>query len=284
MIANFRQIRQRIRSVENIRKITRAMEMVSSSKLNRIKGHFYAYRPYFANLEAILKNLMNDMQSATNPLLEERTKKQNIALCVIASDTGLCGTYNYNILRAAGEFAEKKGRHNVKFIAVGKEAYSYLTRHSYTIQNTYLGLQGKYSEKIADEISNYLMNSFLNKEVDETYVAYTHFSSNLRHTSRIEKFLNIVFEKGRENFYIAEPDKETILNRLISDYAANKFRVILMDALTTEHSARMLAMKTATDNADDLIDKLTLMRNKARQASITKEVLEIAMSAEALKG
>jgi len=121
-------------------------------------------------------------------------------------------------------------------------------------------------------------------QADEVYVAYTRFRSNLRHAPAVEKFLNVECAPAPKRCYISEPEKEVILNDLVSRYLLDKMRLILLDSFTAEHSARMLAMKLATDNADDLIETLTLMKNKARQFAITKEVLEIAMSAEALKG
>ncbi len=206
-----------------------------------------------------------------------------MAVMVVASDTGLCSVYNNNITKFAGEFADKFGREKVKIVAVGKEAFSHFQKEGYAIENSYIGLRGKFSEKIAHDITNYLINMYLDHSSDEVYIAYTHFSSNLRHKPIVEKFLNIEYTGKKKQYYILEPDREVILNDLVSKYLLAKVRVALMDSLTAEHSARMLAMKIATDNADELIETLTLQKNKARQAAITKEVLEIAMSAEALK-
>ena len=203
---------------------------------------------------------------------------------VVTSDTGLCSTYNNNIIKIAKEFADKIGKDRVKIITVGKEAFSYFKREEYNLANSYLGLHGKFSEEIATDVTKTLTNIFLTKEADEAYVAYTHFSPNLRHKPVVEKFLAIEYKRKERQYYILEPGKDEILNELISKYLLDKVRVILLDSLTAEHSARMLAMKLATDNADELIDTLTLLKNKARQAAITKEVLEIAMSAEALRG
>lgn len=284
MIQSFRQLKDRIKSIENTRKITRAMEMVSASKLNRVKSAFFSSKPYFAGLERVLSGFLSDAEPASHPLLEQRKEKRTIALLVITSDTGLCSTYNNNVLKLAKEFADKTGRDNIKIIAVGKEAFSYFKKEAYSVENSYLGMRGKFSETIALDITNALINMFINRQADEIYVVHTNFSPNLRHKPVVEKFLPIAYERKSRKYYILEPDRETISSELITKYISAKLRIILLDSFTAEHSARMLAMKLATDNADELIDTLTLQKNKARQFAITKEVLEIAMSAEAVKG
>ncbi|MDD5427768.1 MAG: ATP synthase F1 subunit gamma [Candidatus Omnitrophica bacterium] len=284
MIQSFRQLKDRIKSIESTRKITRAMEMVSAAKLNKVKSAFFSSKNYFARTERILFDLLSDLEPADHPLLEKRKAKNAIALAVIASDTGLCSTYNNNVIKLAKDFADRFDRERVKIIAVGKEAFSYFKKENYGINNFYLGMRGKFSEEIAADMTGTLVKLFTGGEADEIYIAYTHFSPNLRHKPVVEKFLDIEYAHKEKRHYILEPDKEAILNELISKYLADKIRVILLDSFTTEHSARMLAMKLATDNANELIDTLTLLKNKARQAAITKEVLEIANSAEALRG
>ena len=284
MTQNFRQLKNRIRSIENTRKVTRAMEMVSAAKLARVKGPFYATKPYFANLERVLFNLISDIAPVSHPLLENRSEKNAIALMVISSDTGLCGIYNYNVIKLAREFADNLGKEKVIIIPVGKEAFSYFRKEGYRVENSYLGMRGRPSEKVITDITDTLTGIFSSRQCDEVYIAYTHFSPNLRHKSVIEKFLNIGYQAQDRQYYLSEPEKDAILDSMIAKYLYDKIRIILFDAFTAEHSARMLAMKLATDNADELINTLTLLKNKARQAAITKEVLEIAMSAEALKG
>lgn len=284
MIQSLRQIRTRIRAIENTKKITRAMEMVSASKLNRIKTSFNLLHPYFLNLEYILKNLLADIEGAAHPLLERRDEIKSIGICVIASDTGLCGTYNHNIMTAAEMFMERRGASEVKLVAVGKEAFAHFKRRGYKISGSHLGRYGRYSSKFSEELAGELTNIFLTGQADEIYVAYTRFSPRLRHAPVVLKFLGLECEAADEKRYILEPDKDRILDKLIPKYLSCRMNDILLDTFTSENSSRMLAMKTATDNAEELISMLTLMRNKARQAAITKEVLEVALSAEALKG
>ena len=260
------------------------MEMVSASKLNRVKSVFFSSKPYFSNLERVLFSFLSDSDSIIHPLLEERIEKRSIALVVITSDTGLCSTYNNNVLKSAAEFADKIGREKIRIIAAGKEAFSYFKKGSDPMENSYLGMRGKFSAEIASEITTTLIKMFTEHQADEIYIAHTHFSPNLRHAPAVEKFLPISYERKARQYYLLEPEKDTILNNIIEKYLLAKMRVVLLDSFTAEHSARMLAMKLATDNADDLISILTLLKNKARQTAITKEVLEIAASAEAVKG
>jgi F-type H+-transporting ATPase subunit gamma len=284
MIQTLRQIRSRIKGAENIKKITRAMEMVSAAKLNRAKKTFYAYRPYFQALESVLKDLIAGIDPRIHPLLETRENKKSAALCVIASDTGLCGNYNHTVLRFAEAFLTNYDKNAVSIVPVGKEAFSYFSKRGFSIKNAYMGSFGRYSHETCDAVTKDLIEIFSTGRADDIYVAYTHFSSSLKHAPVVEKFLNISLDGGREKRYILEPDAAAILSEMVPKYLLTKMRVIMLDAFTSEHTSRMFAMKTATDNAVEMIDTLTLARNKARQFAITREVLEIAMSAEAVKG
>jgi len=281
---NLRQIRVRIKSIENTRKITRAMEMVSASKLSRVKAPFSLIRPYLAELESMLCNLLSDSPGLKNALLEKREKIKNSALCVVTSDTGLCGTYNDNVIKCAEQFLGGIKDHNVSVIAVGKEGHNHFQKKGFRVTGSYPGLYGRYSPKTADVITGDLKTMFISGEADEVHVAYSRFRASLRHPPAVEKLFAVEFTAKPGSGHIFEPPAEAMLDSMILRYATCKMRAILMEAFTAEHSARMLAMKTATDNADDLIKQLTLARNKARQFAITKEVLEISASAEALKG
>ncbi|MDD5136829.1 MAG: ATP synthase F1 subunit gamma [Candidatus Omnitrophica bacterium] len=283
MIQSFRQLKDRIKSIEGTRKITHAMELVSGAKLNRTKSVFLASKPYLVNMERVFFNLISDIAPVAHPLFETRVQKHPVALMVFSSDAGLCSTYNHAIIRFAEEFAERTGRENLKIITVGKEAFSYFRKKGYRIENSYVGIRGKFSENLAADIAKTLTDIFLKKEAAEVYVAYTSFSPRLRHAPTIEKFLPLAYEKKERQYYILEPGRDTLVDELSAKYLLCKARFIILSSLTSEHSSRMLAMKLATDNADELIETLTLQKNKARQFAITKEVLEIAMSAEALR-
>lgn len=284
MIQAIAGIKTRMRSVANIRKITRAMEMVSMSKLNRVKSALFAARNYFGHLESILNDFFSYTGYASHPLMEKRLSSGKIGLCVITSDTGLCSIYNQAIIRSAEVFMANLRKDNIRIVAVGKEGHHHFKKLGHEIKSSYLELHGRYPGKLTKEIASDLINLFLNHEVDEAYIAYTRFESTLRHRPRVEKFVNIEYAfTGNKDYIILEPDIEGVAEDLIPKYLFEKFRLVLLEALTSEHAARMFAMKTATDNADELMDTLTLLRNKARQAAITKEVIEIASGAQALR-
>lgn len=277
-------IKTRIRSVGNIRKITRAMEMVSMSKLNRVRASLFAMRNYFTRLEAVMTDFLNRACQIDHPLFEKRRVSGKIGLCIITSDTGLCSTYNQLIIKAAENFISRYQKEDIKLFTVGKEGNHHFKKSQFYIKGSYPELHGRYNQKLAENMASDLLNLFLGREADEVYIAYTHFESTLRHKPKIEKFVNIEYAGARNrDFLILEPDLKKVADDLVPKYLYEKFRLLLLEALTSEHAARMFAMKTATDNADELMDTLTLLRNKARQAAITKEVIEIASGAEAMK-
>jgi F-type H+-transporting ATPase subunit gamma len=301
MILSLRQIKRRIKSVENTQKITRAMQMVSTAKFKRSEDMLYRGRPYYLKLDSILQRLLLNLKPeelSTHPLLEERAEKKNLAVCVITSDSGLCSAYNNNIISVTDNFIKKREKENIRLIAIGRKGFAYFAKRGMKIAMSYVGLHGHYSAEAADGIANDIVDMFLDREADEIYIAHTHFDATMRYHARVRKFLNITpapvgarvqtvggpaIREGETKF-IAEPGIEKILDDLIPKYISVKMRLILLDAFTSEHSARMVAMQMATDNAVELIDNLTLLRNKARQASITGEVLQVATAAEALKG
>jgi len=285
MIQSLRNIKLRMKSVENTKKITRAMEMVSASKLSRMKNTLYASKPYFSKVETLMRNVLKSADIAANhPLLKKRPEIKSIAIFVVTSDAGLCGTYNDNMIRLTEEFVNKTGREKVEIIAIGREALNHFKKAGYRISDGHEDLHSRYSVEVASEIAESLKGMFLDGKVDEVYAAYTRFDSTLRHKPVVEKLLNIESQEKGGVEYIAEPDMASLLDELLSWYLHEKIRMIMLNSFTSEHSARMIAMKTATDNAKELMDSLTLLRNKARQTLITKEVIEIASSAEALKG
>jgi F-type H+-transporting ATPase subunit gamma len=260
------------------------MEMVSAAKLSKIKTAFFTSRPYLAALEGMLFDLLADTPGLTSPLLAQRTPVQATLVIVITSDTGLCGTYNTNLLRYADSFINKLQSPDTAVMSIGSEGFKYFRKKGFVIKESYPGLYGRYSAEFADRITAGIIKKFTDSEFDEAYIAFSRFSPSLRHVPSVQKILNIEPHAQERKFFIYEPSAQVVLDSLLKRYVTYKMRSVLLEAFTAEHSARMLAMKTATDNAGELIDRLTLERNKARQFAITKEVLEIAGSAEALKG
>ncbi len=285
MLLSLRQIKRRIRSVESTKKITRAMQMVSTAKLKHAQDMLFAGKPYYFKMDALLNRLLASPATVSHPLLEERAVKNNSTLCVVTSDSGLCSTYNNNIIRIAEGFIKMRGAENIKLVAIGRKGFSYFNSRGIKISHAYLGLQGRYSRETAEEIAKTITGAFLSKKTDEVYIAHTHFDATLKYKPKLQKLLNIErTAEEREIAYIFEPDAGRILEEMIPAYISAKIKGILLDAFTSEHSQRMVAMKSATDNAVELIDNLTLLRNKARQAAITTEIIEVSSAAEELKG
>ena len=284
MIQTLRQIKGRIRGIENTWKITRAMEMVAVSKLRRLQSALGPLRAYFGKLDHLVENYLADLGERSHPFLEAKKRTKKVVLCLITSDSGLCGTYNENMIRAAKDFISRYGAKQVSLIAIGKKGFTYFKRQGMPISHAYVGLHGRISHQILKELTGVLTSSFISGEVDEVYVAYTRFESAARYRPTIEKILNLEPSPNRPFEYIVEPDYSAVLQELLPVFILKKIHLMLLEAMMSEFSARALSMRSATDNAKELIEGLILLRNKVRQSTITREVLEIVSTAEALKG
>lgn len=284
MSQSLRHIKSRIRGIESTKKLTKAMEMVSVAKLKKTEKLLGNSNLYFLKVEEFLKNILSGAFEIDNPYLRQTKSSGRIALCVVASDTGLCGTYNQNILRAADNFLSKYEKNNIDLAVVGRKGFSYFKRKSYEIKHSFLGFNGRYSDSLSEKILNTLSSMFLSGQVDEVYLAYTKIESASRYKTVLEKFLNIDYSKDATREYIYEADKESILSSLLPMYISNKLKVVLLNAFNSEHQARAVSMGGATKNAVELLEAMILLRNKMRQANITREIMEVISSAEALKG
>ncbi|MDD2752645.1 MAG: ATP synthase F1 subunit gamma [Candidatus Omnitrophica bacterium] len=287
MAQSLKVIKTRVRSIQSTEKVTSAMQMIAVTKLSRIERQLTAMRPYFKKLESLFCHLTQYEHNATllnSPFFKQNEKKEKILLCVFTSDTGLCGAYNNNIIRQAEEFIYRQGKEKVKLVVIGKRGFKYFNSRGFNIINSYIGLNAKYSDKVCDEITKALSSIFLAQEADEIYLAYTHFETALILRPTIIKFLNLEIEPTEGIDYIFEPGRERILEEMLPKYISFKMRSIFLEAFTSEHAARTVAMRAATENARELLHWLILLRNKVRQANITRDILEIISSAEALKG
>lgn len=283
---SLRQLKSRISGIQNTKKITRAMEMVSMAKLKPMQNKMYAFRNYFAHMENVLLNVLAGSKSTHNYLLDKKDKVKNILLCVVSSDTGLCGSYNYNLYKVVENFLSMNKDKKIQLVCIGKKSLTYFKRMDLNIVDSFLDMHGVYHENRADEICEYLMKKFTDGIYDEIYTAYTRFESAGYRNPVVKKFLNIDTTdfKIKQNDYILDPDRDTIIEELLPVYIYTKFRMTLFSAFASEHSARVMAMKEATDNAKEMLDNLILLRNKVRQANITGEIIEVISSADALKG
>jgi len=281
---SLRQIKNRIRTVENIKKITRAMEMVAVAKLRSLEKELFLSKEYHLHVEKMLGNILVSFPHLSHNLLQEVRENKNIALCVITSDTGLCGAYNSALLRAAEDFISENKEKNISLIIIGKKGFIYFKRKGYVIIDNHLDLYGRYSEVFSKKIVRSLIEMFLTRKVDTVYAAYTKFVTSARHAPVIEKILNLEVKGGLRQEYLTEPQVDKILENLLPLYLESKIKDIILNAFTAENATRVVSMSEATHNAKELLDDLIIVRNKARQADITREIIEVISSSDAMKG
>ncbi|MBS3970201.1 MAG: F0F1 ATP synthase subunit gamma [Clostridia bacterium] len=284
-MAGMRDIKRRIRSVKNTQQITRAMKMVAAAKLRKAQASVIAARPYSNKLSEVMGRLSSAQSSFSHPLLEERTEGK-IGFVVISADRGLCGGYNQNILRFARNKIDSMGE-DVSLICVGRKTRDFFARRNYNIKEYYTDLGDLPDYIQGRELAREIMKMYNTREFKKLYLVYTEFGSAISYKSKMIPLLPVSPEvdKGdkQEIEYIYEPSSEEVLGTLLPRYVEiNVFRALL-EAKASEHGARMTAMSSATDNAGELIDKLVLSYNRARQAAITKEISEIVGGAAALQ-
>lgn len=281
-MVTLREIRKRLRSVENIKQITKAMEMVAAARLRRAQAKAEQSRPYISKMKEMLENLAASTDSKS-PLLEQREVKKTCVF-IVAADRGLCGSYNHNIFSAVDQFLKKYHTDQVELILMGRKAIEHYHHHQrrWKIRHELSEEGEKQTIQHIKELNYRLMDWFVNREFDEIWIIYTHFVSILTRKVMVEKFLNISRpeKKSAPLNYIFEPPAEEIFAELIPHYLVSKLHAVFDEAYASELAARIISMKTATKNAEEMIYSLTLTRNKVRQAGITKEMLEIINGAE----
>jgi len=285
-MATLKAIRRRVSSVRNIQQITKAMKMVSAARLRRAQEAALAARPYAEKLEAVLQNLASQGQTLAHPLLAVREEK-TIDLLLITSDRGLCGGFNTTLIRAAEAFMREHTGQKITLSVVGRRGFDHFKRRSIPVAEQHINLFGKLTPTLAHEIGTRLNQRFVNEETDGVYVLYARFRSALVQIPTIDRVLPIVArERSAEQAlldYVYEPAPEELLASLLMRYVDMLIYRAMLESVASEHGARMTAMDNATNNAVDMIDRLTLDMNRARQASITRELLEIVSTSEVLK-
>jgi F-type H+-transporting ATPase subunit gamma len=284
MAETLKRIKNRIRSVEGVEKLTSAMKMISASKLKLLQKQLAPSGEYFFRLEAMLKNILAAFPGADNEFLRPGSGKQPAAICVFSSDTGLCGNYNNVIINLAERFVRDNTPGGAKLVTVGRKAFRYFKKKNYEVVNSYVELYGRYSDAVSADISKTLTDLFLKGEAGEVYVAYTSFISGSRHKAVIEKIIPVDPVRGQETEYLTEPNISEILRDMLPLYIHARVRHIILNAFASEHAQRVIAMSEASDNAGELKDALVLLRNKLRQAGITTELIEIISSVGVMKG
>jgi F-type H+-transporting ATPase subunit gamma len=294
--------RRRIRSVKNTQQITRAMKFVSAAKLRRAQEGVFRARPYAKEIRRVLQSAMERVSDPQNPLMELRPE-EHILVLVVSTDKGLCGPFSTNILRRAMEYRRSLSGKDVQAIAVGRRGVEGLKRRKWKLAAEYLNVSMHVEFHHAEEISKRISDLYISKEVDGVYAIYNEFKSVMAQRLRLERLLPLHPEslppgagttggkhQGAEEEqdasklaetvdYIYEEPPEEIFAKLVPRYLETEVFRILLESAAAEHAARMTAMDAATTNAGELITSLTLDMNKIRQASITKEIIEIVSGA-----
>ena len=288
-MATLKAIRKRISSVRNTQQITKAMKMVSAAKLRRAQEAAVAARPYAEKMTELLKNVTARVAIEAHPLLQTREEKK-IDLVLFTSDRGLCGGYNANLIRAAEAFIRRHAPDKeVELTLVGRKGADHFRRRRAPIADRYLNVLTTAPDELAAAIGQKLISRFINRETDAVYILYSHFRSALSQVPTLEKLLPVSLsatddaEPQQLTEYLYEPSIEQLLASLLPRITDVAVQRALLEATASEHGARMTAMDSATSNASKMIGSLTLQMNRARQASITRELMEIVGTAEALK-
>ncbi len=293
-MANLKEIRIRVLSVKSTRQITSAMKMVSAAKLRRAQDAIMQMRPFANKLHNILEKLDFETYSYKENIFFKEKKAEKVLLVVITSNRGLCGAFNSNVIKKSMQIADEKFRHqnengNVDIICIGKKGNDYLKSRKYNVVKSYIDIFDMLSFTNVFPIVESIINDYAKDNYDRVELIFNQFSNAALQILVEKQFLPILHEeKVEDRFedpveYIFEPTKEYIIKELIPKLLRIEFFKALLDSYASEHGARMTAMHKATDNATELIKELQMEYNKARQASITKEILEIVAGAEALK-
>ena len=290
-MASLKEIRARIASIASTQKITSAMKMVSAAKLKKTEGITTRFLPYKNKLTEALANYLGSLEGEVSIPLAEQREVKKVAMMAFSSSSGLCGVYNASVCKlfkqVYDEYVESLGAENITVFLAGKKVNDYAKKFGIKVEKQYAPLAESMSYDLAMEISDMMVELFLNHKVDRVELVCSHFKNAGVQvpTREVVLPLKAVASSEGPNFdYIVEPDKETFVNELIPKVVRTNFYSIMLDALTAEHGARMTAMHIASDNADQLSQELRIQYNKARQNVITTELIDIVGGAEALNG
>ena len=288
-MANLRDIRKRIGSVKDTQKITRAMKMVAAAKLRKAQDNITKLRPYAIKTAEVLGTVAARVGEDEHPLLQRRDPEK-IFILVLTSDKGLCGSFNTNINRKGHNFYDEHGEKggDVQLAVVGKKGLSYFKHRQVPVSFEFKDVFENLDFDTAGEIARTIMGAYEKGDLDAAYLCYNEFKSAMRQTVVVEPLLPIVPREIPDEWVgsdlIFEPDQTNLLDRLLPMYVEIEVYRALLESVASEHGARMTAMENATNNAADMISSLTLKYNKARQAAITRELMNIVGGTEALKG
>ena len=287
-MANLKEVRDRISSISSTQQITSAMKLVSAAKFRRAQMAILGMRPYAKQLNEIISDI--DVDDGVRTPYHDVRQANNVLLVVVTSNKGLCGAFNSNVIKEATARLNHYSGKNVKMITLGKRGSDYFAKQKNLVVASYDNLLDRPSFDDISALSESIMQSFCNKEYDCVELVYNQFKNSLTQILTTEQFLPVqakatVEGEGKSrNDYIYEPDKVKILQEMVPMTLRSQFYRVILDSLASEHGARMTAMQSATDNASELLRELNLSYNKARQAAITDEIIEVVSGADALKG
>ncbi len=291
-MATLREIKQRISGVKSTQKITKAMKMVAASRLRRAQENIIKARPYAQKISEVLSDLVSSTSDMQIPYFKKVENAEKIAIIGITADRGLCGSFNVNIIKAIENEIQQKYSNqntvgNVSLFLIGKKGFEYFNRRNYKIDEKHLGIFSDLKFEFAERFITNLSNRFINAEFDKVILISNEFKSVMQQNLVIKQILPITSvstesTKTEITDYIYEPEKQKILQTLIPSYLNSQIWKALLESYASELGARMTAMDQATENASEMINGLQLKYNKARQASITKEIIEIVSGANAL--
>ena len=285
IMANLKDIRDRIKSVKSIQKVTKAMKMVAAAKMRKAQERMEQARPYTHRLTEVIHHLLPDIDRELLPLLDIR-EIQRVGYIVVTSDRGLAGSFNTNVLKKAQQEIDEIGKQKVELFCIGKKAIDHFKRRNYNIVQSHIEFWNDLDFPHAMKMSEGIISHFINGEVDEIHVVYNEFVNIATQSIQSERLLPLEYDDKDRIAHVDrlyEPSKEKLVRSLIPRHLNIQMWKYLLESYASEQAARMVAMENATENAEDMIKDLSLEFNKARQASITKEMLEIVSGAEALK-
>jgi F-type H+-transporting ATPase subunit gamma len=291
-MATLREIKGRITSIKSTEKITRAMKMVASVKFRKAQQNVVAARPYALKIGEILRNLIPTLESFDNELLKQREVKK-VCIVVVAADRGLCGSFNTNLLKTANiiineKYGELARSHDLTIFPIGRKAFEFFSKRGYDLYAKAVNIFDRLAFSEAQEIVKEIIDGYKAKRFDKVVIIYNEFKSVVQSKTVEDQFLPIPpfespeGEKALVSNYIFEPSSAEIVNDLLPKHLDTQIWQVLLESYASEQAARMTAMDTATTNANDLVKSLNLQYNRARQAKITTEILEIVGGAEAL--
>lgn len=292
-MASLSEVKDRISSVKNTRKITSAMKMIASSKLRRAQTTITSFLPYSEKLDSILSNLLASDTGYDTSFAQERELKK-VAILAISSNSSLCGAFNANVIKefssVYAKYSAKVGANNILVYPIGKKIEDAIRKRGIESQGTYQQMLDKTAYQDVADLANDLINKYLKSEVDKIVFVFHHFKSTASQSLQQTTFLPVdlsssIATDADNNFqadYILEPSRDEILSELIPKVLISRMYAAILDSIASEHAARTMAMQIATDNADELIQELTIQYNKTRQQSITNELLDIIGGASAL--